>query len=83
MEQEVSKKQTLKLAQTVVRRSVPMTEKGSDMLRAARDHIVDELFKETGVAYEAPFPVVFHMVLKDYCEMKGIDVNANANRRKH
>lgn len=83
MEQEVSKKQVLKLAQTVVSRSVPMTERGSDMLRAARDHIVDDLLKETGVEYTAPFPVVIHMVLKEYCELKGLDLNGNPNRRKH
>lgn len=71
----MEKKQVLKLSNTIVRRSVPMTERGSDMLRAARNFIIDEMYDQTGVEYEAPFPVVFHLVLKDYCESKGLEVS--------
>lgn len=71
MEQEVSSK-VLKLQNIVTRRIVPMTDKGSDMLRLARSHILDEMEEKTGERYEAPFPVVFHLVLEHYCKSKGL-----------
>lgn len=78
MKQDVSNK-VLKLQNTVVRRVVPMTEKGSDMLRAARQNVLEELKGETGEDYVAPYPVVIHMVLKHYCESKGIKIgNSNS-----
>ena len=79
MDMEVAEKPSLKLTNPVVRRVVPMTSKGCDLLRAARDHIVDDFYERTGNAYNVPFPVVIHMALVDYCKNKGIEPNVAPN----
>ncbi len=79
MKQDVSKTQSLRLAETVVTRQVPMTEKGSMFLRNARDHLVEKLEAKSGIKYDIPFPVVIHMVLEDYNLRKGL-INGNENR---
>ncbi|MGL5013644.1 MAG: DUF7195 family protein [Bacteroidales bacterium] len=76
MKQDVSKNQSLRLAETVVTRQVPMTEKGSLMLRQARNHLVEIMEEKSGIRYEIPFPVVIHMVLEDYNRRKGLGKDA-------
>ncbi|MGL5014468.1 MAG: DUF7195 family protein [Bacteroidales bacterium] len=72
MKQDVSKNQSLRLSDTVVTRQVPMTEKGSLMLRQARDHLIEIMEEKSGIRYDIPFPVVIHMVLEDYNRRKGL-----------
>lgn len=62
------KVQTFKLSDVVVRRSVPMTSKGCDYLRAAHKHIAEYYENELGTKVSLPFPVVIHMVLSEYCK---------------
>lgn len=74
MEKDLTKKPTLRLSNTVTRRTVPMTARGCDMLRAIRIHKQNELKEEHKVEYDIPFPTVFHMILSDYCDLKNIKV---------
>lgn len=80
MNMEVAKKPALKLSNTVVRRSVPMTAKGCDFLRAAREHITREIEAQTGQEVSVPFPVVIHMVLGEYCKLKGIEPHGSTEQ---
>lgn len=75
MSEEVAEKKTLRLNNTVVSRSVPMTAKCCDLLRAVRDNMVKEMYEKTGVLYDIPFPVVIHQLTVEYCDMKGIEPN--------
>lgn len=79
MEKDIAKKPTLRLSNTVTRRTVPMTARGCDMLRAIRNFKQNELLEEHDVEYDIPFPTVFHMILSDYCEMKKIEVEENVS----
>lgn len=65
---------TLRLSNTVTRRTVPMTARGCDMLRAIREYQQDKLLSETGVKYDIPFPTSIHMMFTDYCELRNIKV---------
>lgn len=81
MEKELSEKPTLRLSNTVTRRAVPMTALGCDMLRAIRDSQVEDLKRRKGVEYNIPFPVVIHLLMKDYCELKNIEVTGENQDR--
>lgn len=65
----------LRLDSPVVVRKVPMTDFGSDMLRAVRKFQTDAYQKSKGVSVEIPYPVSIHMMLSDYVKLKGIKVN--------
>lgn len=64
----------LRLENPVVIRKVPMTDLGSDMLRAVRAYQVDLYEEQKGVRVAIPYPVSIHMMLADYCRLKGIEV---------
>lgn len=64
----------LRLDNPVVLRKVPMTDFGSDMLRAVRDYQVNLHKEQKGIEVSIPYPVAIHMMLADYCRMKGIHV---------
>lgn len=74
MEKDVSRKPVLRLQGTVTRRTVPMTSRGCDMIRAIRDKMQNDLKEENKIEYDIPFPTVIHLVLKDYCEYHNIEV---------
>ncbi|MGL5579830.1 MAG: DUF7195 family protein, partial [Cetobacterium sp.] len=74
---------SLRLSETVVTRQVPMTEKGSAMLRSARDHLVEVMEAKSGIRYDIPFPVVIHMVLEDYNRRKGLDYGNGNGKNSH
>lgn len=78
IEKEISEKPALRLSKTVVRRSVPMNEEGSDRLRAVRDYFAKRLKDEKGIDYDVPYPVCIHMVLREFCELKGIEVQSGS-----
>lgn len=65
----------LRLDSPVVVRKVPMTDYGSDMLRAVRKFQTEAYEKAKGVSVEIPYPVSIHMMLSDYVKLKGIQVN--------
>lgn len=73
MSEEVTEKKTLRLTNTVVSRSTPMTAKGCDLLRAVREQMVKEMLDKTGIHYDIPFPVVIHQLIVEYCALKGIE----------
>ena len=81
MSEEVAEKKTLRLGQTVVSRRCPMTAKGSDLLRAVREKMVEEFEAKTGTPVEIPFPVVIHQMLVEYCEWKGIEPHVRTDER--
>lgn len=66
--------QNLRLENTIVVRKVPMNEQGCNMLRAIRDFQKDFLKQKEGLEVEIPFPTSFHMLMQDYCSIKGIKV---------
>lgn len=74
MEKEVNDKPVLRLSNTVVRRVVPMTSSGCDMLRAVRRHFQDEILESKKMEVEIPYPTVIHMAISQFCELKGIKV---------
>lgn len=74
MEKDTSKKPVLRLQGTVTRRTVPMTARGCDMIRAIRDKMQNDLKEQNKIDYDIPFPTVIHLVLKDYCEYHNIEV---------
>lgn len=65
----------LRLEKPVVVRKMPMTQKGCDMLRAIREYQVGELTRQKGLNVSLPFPTSLHLMLVDYCKMKGIDLS--------
>lgn len=69
---EVNEVKCLRLENPVVVRKVPMTDEGSNMLRAVRDYQI-KAYAEKGMAVEIPFPVSFHLCLKEFCALKGIE----------
>lgn len=75
MEKEISKKPVLRLQGTVTRRTVPMTARGCDMIRAIREKMQQDLKDQNNMDYDIPFPTVIHLVLKDYCEHHNIEVD--------
>lgn len=75
MEKDVSKKPVLRLQGTVTRRTVPMTARGCDMIRAIRERMQRNLKEQNKIDYDIPFPTVIHLVLKDYCEYHNIEVD--------
>lgn len=68
------KTQNLRLENPVVIRKVPMNEHGCNMLRAIREYQQDYLRQKEGLDVEIPFPTAFHMMMQDYCTIKGIKV---------
>ncbi|WHS68343.1 hypothetical protein [Salmonella phage PKM.Hi.22.6] len=64
----------LRLENPVVIRKVPMTDLGSDMLRAVRAYQIGLYEEQKGVKVAIPYPVSIHMMLADYCRLKGIEV---------
>lgn len=74
MEKEVAQRPTLRLHNTVTRRTVPMTARGCDMLRAIREHQQKTFFENNGVEYDIPFPTSIHLMMTDYCDIKKIKV---------
>lgn len=73
MNHEMKNIESLRLVDPVVIRRVPMTAEGSDMLRAIRRYQT-EGYARAGKNVEIPFPVTIHLVLKEFCEIKGIKV---------
>lgn len=73
-------KPVIRLQNTVVRRVVPMTASGCDMLRSIRRHLQDEILEKKGVEVDLPYPTVFHMLCTKYVEMTGIEVESNDGR---
>ncbi len=80
MEKDLSNKPTLRLSNTVTRRTVPMTARGCDMLRAIREFKQKELLEEHDIQYDIPFPTVFHMILSDYCDFMKIKVDHDSSK---
>lgn len=75
MDNSMNEVKVLRLEAPIVVRKVPMTEAGSTMLRRVREYQADAYYKARGVKVEIPFPVSIHMMLSDYCKLKGIPVN--------
>lgn len=75
MDNSMNEVKVLRLDSPVVVRKVPMTDFGSDMLRAVRKFQTDAYQKSKGVSVEIPYPVSIHMMLSDYVKLKGIKVN--------
>lgn len=75
-------KPVIRLQNTVVRRVVPMTASGCDMLRAIRRHLQDEILEKKGVEVDLPYPTVFHMLCTKYVEMTGIEVVSDSSRQE-
>lgn len=71
---EMSEVKSLRLEQPVVVRKVPMTAQGCNMLRAIRDYQVEEYAKK-GDEVEIPFPVSIHLMMREFCALKGIQVH--------
>lgn len=69
---EVNEVKCLRLENPVVVRKVPMTDEGSNMLRAVRDYQT-KVYADKGIAVEIPFPVCIHLLLKEFCAMKGLE----------
>ena len=74
MDNSMKEIKVLRLENPVVVRKVPMTDYGSDMLRAVRDYQVEMHEQIKGSKVSIPFPVAIHMMLADYCQIKGIQV---------
>lgn len=70
----------LRLENPIVVRKVPMTAKGCDMLRAIRNYQVQQLLDQEGLEVEIQFPTSIHMMMTDYCKIKGIDVEFTQQR---
>lgn len=68
----MTEKPSVKLNEVIVHRKVPMNAQGCDMLRAIRDFQVEALSKSKGVEYSIPFPSSIHLMMADYCKIKGI-----------
>lgn len=64
----------LKLKETVVSRTVPMTAQGCDMLRSIRDFQQARLERQQGVVFNIPFPTVIHILMLDFCKQNNIEV---------
>jgi len=69
----------LKLKDTVVQRSVPMTQGGCDALRSIRKSFQSTIEKESGHKVIMPLPTVIDLVLLDYIKLTGIEVNTHEN----
>lgn len=72
MENSMNEIKVLRLDTPVVVRKVPMTGHGSDMLRAVRQYQMDLYEQQKGKKVQIPYPVSIHMMLADYCQLKGI-----------
>lgn len=70
----IKESRNLKLEAPVVIRKVPMTAAGCDMLRAIRKYQTEQLEKQQGISVDIPFPTAIHLVLADYCKLKGIEI---------
>lgn len=68
----VDEVKVLRLDAPVVVRKVPMTGHGSDMLRAVRQYQQDLYAEKKGKKVQIPYPVSIHMMLADYCQLRGI-----------
>lgn len=75
MENVMKEVKVLRLDSPVVVRKVPMTDFGSDMLRAIRHFQIDAYKRNKGQDVEIPYPVCIHMMMTDYCRLKGIHIN--------
>lgn len=75
MDTSMSEVKVLRLDNPVVVRKVPMTDFGSDMLRAIRRFQTVAYEKAKNQRVEIPYPVCIHMMMTDYCKMKGIKVS--------
>ena len=64
----------LRLENPVVVRKVPMTARGCDMLRTIRDYQVTQFKTQKGVDVEIQFPTAIHLLMADYCKIKGIEI---------
>lgn len=74
MDNSMSEVKVLRLDSPVVVRKVPMTDFGSDMLRAIRRFQSEAYERAKGQKVEIPYPVCIHMMMSDYCKLKGIQV---------
>ncbi|MFW3388313.1 UNVERIFIED_CONTAM: hypothetical protein RF648_20195 [Kocuria sp. CPCC 205274] len=72
MDNSMNEVKVLRLDTPVVVRKVPMTGHGSDLLRAVRQYQTDLYEKTKGRKVQIPYPVSIHMMLADYCQLKGI-----------
>ncbi|QIN94881.1 hypothetical protein PQC36_gp103 [Proteus phage Vb_PmiP-P59] len=70
--EEMKEAKVLRLDKPVVVRKMPMTDHGSDLLRAVRDYQVKVYKEKKGEDVIIPFPVSIYMMLNEYCHMKGI-----------
>lgn len=75
MDNSVNDVKVLRLDKPVVVRKVPMTDFGSDMLRAVRQFQTEAWERSKGERVEIPYPVSIHMMMSDYCKLKGITVH--------
>lgn len=75
MDNSMNEVKVLRLENPVVVRKVPMTDFGSDMLRAVRKYQTEAYKSAKGQDVEIPYPVSIHMMLSDYCKLKGIKVH--------
>ncbi|UIW10519.1 hypothetical protein PQC38_gp043 [Aeromonas phage BUCT695] len=75
MDNSMNEVKVLRLDTPVVTRRVPMTDYGSDMLRAIREYQEGVYEKTKGTKPQIPYPVSIHMMMADYCKLKGIKVH--------
>lgn len=74
MSEKINEKKVLRLETPVVVRKVPMTAQGCDMLRAIREYQSREYSKRHECEVEIPFPTSIHLLMQEFCHMKGLNV---------
>ncbi len=74
MSEKINEKKVLRLETPVVVRKVPMTAAGCDMLRAIREYQSHEYAKRHECDVEIPFPTSIHLLMQEFCHMKGLNV---------
>jgi len=74
MSEKINKTEVLRLETPVVVRKVPMTAQGCDMLRAIREYQSEEYGKRHECDVEIPFPTSIHLLMQEFCHLKGIHV---------
>lgn len=74
-EVEVAAASQLKLPNIVCSRNYPFTALGDAQLRAIREHYKKVyLEKNPGSNMDIPFPTALHLMMNEFCQMKGIEL---------
>lgn len=67
---------TIKVDDIVVQKKIPFNDEGMTALRMIRAHLQDELGAEQDCPVILPYPTALHLILLDYAQLRGINVNA-------